>query len=40
MAAPPVGNVRFSEHMVNVLEPQPLEVIAQDVKAKKRNQAL
>lgn len=39
MAAPPETNARFGEGRVDVLEPQPLEVIAPEVKAKKRNLA-
>ncbi|KAG0532889.1 hypothetical protein BDA96_04G144400 [Sorghum bicolor] len=39
MAAPPEGNARFGEGTADVLEPQPLEVIAPEVKAKKRNPA-
>jgi hypothetical protein len=41
MAAPPEGNVRLGEGWDedDVLEPQPLEVIAPDVKSKKRNPA-
>lgn len=39
MAAPTETNARFGEERVDVLEQQPLEVIAPEVKAKKRNPA-